>query len=212
MSHHFQHDGQGRLGKIIISEEDLQERVKELGEQITRDYEGREPLLITVLKGASIFMADLARAIRLPIELDFMAVSSYGAATKTSGVVRIIKDLDIDLHGRDVIIVEDVIDSGLTLNYLRRTLEARQPASLEVCSLTVKEGAQRVAPNFRYVGFKIPTDFIVGYGLDVAEKYRNLPYICMYEEKAGDQQSLVLDDVAAASTPAEPTRPVSSEG
>jgi hypoxanthine phosphoribosyltransferase len=125
-------------------------------------------------------MSDLARAIRLPVEFDFMAVSSYGSATKTSGVVRIVKDLDLDLTGRHVLLVEDIVDSGLTLSYLRRNLVARQPASLEVCALLVKEGLQRSDPDFRYVGFHIPPTFVVGYGLDVAERYRNLPYICAW--------------------------------
>lgn len=194
MHHHFEYGGKGRLGDVIITAEQLSSRIGELGDQITRDYAGKEPLLIAVLKGAAPFMADLARAIRLPVEFDFMAVSSYGAATKTSGIVRIVKDLDIDLQGRDVLIVEDVIDSGLTLNYLRRTLEARHPASLEVCALMLKEGAQRVPPSFRYVGFSIPTDFVVGYGLDVAEKYRNLPYVCLYEESPQDQQVFSLNE------------------
>lgn len=182
MQHHVENQGPGQLGDVIISEEQLRIRVKELGRQITSDYAGRSPLLVAVLKGASLFMADLARAIELPIEFDFMAVASYGSATKTSGVVRIVKDLDIDLTGRDVIIVEDIVDSGLTLNFLRKNLMARDPASLEVCALTIKDGLQRVDPDLRYVGFTIPPDFIVGYGLDVAEKFRNLPYICKYIE------------------------------
>lgn len=169
------------LGALVVSEADLQRRVRELGEQITADYTGRAPLLVGVLKGAFVFMADLARCIRLPIEFDFMAVSSYGSATKTSGVVRIVKDLDLDLSGRDVLVVEDIIDSGLTLSYLRRNLLAREPASLEVCALLVKDGLQRTDPDLRYVGFRIPPDFVVGYGLDVAERYRNLPFVCRYE-------------------------------
>lgn len=168
------------LGDIVVPEDVLQRRIAELGAEITRDYEGRAPLLVGVLKGAFIFMSDLARAIRLPVEFDFMAVSSYGSATKTSGVVRIVKDLDLDLSGRDVLVVEDIVDSGLTLSYLRRNLQARGPASLEVCALFVKDGLQKSDPDLRYVGFPIPPDFVVGYGLDVAERYRNLPYICRY--------------------------------
>lgn len=168
------------LGEIVVSEAALQQRVRELGAQITADYAGRAPLLVGVLKGAFVFMADLARAIELPVEFDFMAVSSYGAATKTSGVVRIVKDLDIDLAGRDVIVVEDIVDSGLTLAYLRRMLLSRNPASLEVCALLVKEGLQKEELDLRYVGFRIAPEFVIGYGLDVAERYRNLPYLCVY--------------------------------
>jgi hypoxanthine phosphoribosyltransferase len=127
-------------------------------------------------------MADLAREIDLPVEFDFMAVSSYGSATKTSGVVRIVKDLDLDLSGRDVLLVEDIVDTGLTLNYLRKNLLAREPATLEVCALLLRSGLQRSDPDVRYVGFEIPPDFVVGYGLDVAERYRNLPYVCAYRD------------------------------
>jgi hypoxanthine phosphoribosyltransferase len=173
--------GDPNLGDVVVSEAQLRERIAELGGQITADYAGRPPLLVGVLKGAFVFMSDLARSIRLPVEFDFMAVASYGSATKTSGIVRIVKDLDLDLSDRHVIVVEDIIDSGLTLAYLRRNLLARQPASLEVCALLVKEGLQRDDPDLRYVGFKIPADFVVGYGLDVEERYRNLPYVCVYE-------------------------------
>jgi hypoxanthine phosphoribosyltransferase len=168
------------LGDVVVPEDDLQRRIAELGAQITADYEGRPPLLVGVLKGAFLFMSDLARHIRLPVEFDFMAVASYGSATKTSGVVRIVKDLDLDLTDRDVLVVEDIVDSGLTLSYLRRNLLARNPASLEVCALLVKDGLQKTDPDLRYVGFSIPPDFVVGYGLDVAERYRNLPYVCRY--------------------------------
>lgn len=168
------------LGPVVVAQEDLVARVAELGQRIGEDYAGRPPLLIGVLKGAFMFMSDLARCIRLPVELDFMAVSSYGSATKTSGVVRIVMDLDLDLSGRHVVIVEDIVDSGLTLSYLRRNLLARGPASLEVCALLVKEGLQRTTSDLRYVGFRIPPAFVVGYGLDVGERYRNLPYICRY--------------------------------
>ena len=169
------------LGEIVVDAQAISARVAELGALITADYAGRAPLLIGVLKGASVFMSDLARAIALPVEVDFMAVSSYGNATRTSGVVRIVKDLDIDLTGREVIIVEDIVDSGLTLSYLRRTLAARGAASLEVCALLVREGLQKTDDELRYVGFRIPPKFVVGYGLDFAERYRNLPYVCVFE-------------------------------
>jgi hypoxanthine phosphoribosyltransferase len=169
------------LGEIVVDEAGLQVRIAELGAEITADYEGRAPLLIGVLKGANMFMSDLARQVRLPLEIDFMAVSSYGNTTRTSGVVRIVKDLDIDLTGRHVLIVEDIVDSGLTLSYLRRTLAARGAASLEICALLVREGLQKIDDELRYVGFRIPPKFVVGYGLDFAERYRNLPYVCVYE-------------------------------
>jgi hypoxanthine phosphoribosyltransferase len=176
------HDFDPALGPLVVAEEDLQRRIGELGDQITEDYRGRVPLLVGVLKGAFVFMSDLARAIHLPVEFDFMAVASYGTATRTSGVVRIVKDLDLDLTGRHVLVVEDIVDSGLTLSYLRRNLLARNPASLEVCALLVKEGMQRTDPDLSYIGFRIPPDFVVGYGLDAAERYRNLPYVCLYQE------------------------------
>jgi hypoxanthine phosphoribosyltransferase len=168
------------LGRVLVGEDELQSRVAELGKEIGADYADRPPLLVGVLKGAFMFMSDLARAIDLPVELDFMAVSSYGSATKTSGVVRIIKDLDADLTGRHVLLVEDIVDSGLTLAYLRKNLAARSPMSLEVCSLLVKEGLQKVDPDLRYVGFRIPPVFVVGYGLDIDERYRNLPFVAEY--------------------------------
>jgi hypoxanthine phosphoribosyltransferase len=168
------------IGRIVVGEEELQAMVKTLGRRITDDYQGRPPLLVGVLKGAFVFMSDLARAIELPVEFDFMAVSSYGSATRTSGVVRILKDLDLDLTGRHVLIVEDIVDSGLTLAYLRKNLAARGPASLEVCTLLLKEGLQKTEPDLRYIGFTIPPAFVVGYGLDVGERYRNLPYIAEY--------------------------------
>jgi hypoxanthine phosphoribosyltransferase len=172
------------LGEVVVSAKEVHDRVWELGREITKDYANNPPLLVGVLKGAINFMADLMRAIELPVEVDFMAVSSYGAATKTSGVVRIVKDLDVDLLNRDVLIVEDVVDSGLTLNYLRQYLGARSPASLEVCALLLKEGEQRVQQSLRYVGFTIPPDFVVGYGLDVNERYRNLDAIYTYVGEA----------------------------
>jgi len=164
-------------GRLLISEEDLQARIRVLGREITADYAGRAPLLVGVLKGAFMFMSDLARAIDLPVEFDFMAVSSYGHSTRSSGVVRIVKDLDLDLADRDVIIVEDIIDSGLTLNYLRRNLLARNPASLEVCALLVRENHRMDGSIIRYEGFRVPSEFLVGYGLDVNERFRNLPDI-----------------------------------
>jgi hypoxanthine phosphoribosyltransferase len=163
------------VGPVIVEADRLTARVRELGAQITADYADEPPLLVAVLKGAMLFLSDLCRAIALPVDVDFMAVSSYGSATKTSGVVRIVKDLDSELEDRHVLVVEDIIDSGLTLNYLRRYLAARQPKSLEICALLVKEGEQRVEIPLRYVGFMIPPDFVVGYGLDVGERYRNLP-------------------------------------
>jgi hypoxanthine phosphoribosyltransferase len=168
------------VGRVIVSEEALQARITELGLRISADYAGRPPLLVGVLKGAFMFMSDLSRAISLPVEVDFMAVSSYGSATRTSGVVRIVKDLDVDLANRHVLVVEDIVDSGLTLNYLQRYLLARSPASLEVCALLVKDGQQRTEIDLRYVGFHIPAEFVVGYGLDVDERLRNLKAIHAY--------------------------------
>ena len=170
-----------QVGRVVVAEAELRSRVLELGRELTADYAGRPPLLVGVLKGAFVFMSDLSRAIDLPVEFDFMAVSSYGSATRSSGVVRIMKDLDLDLTGRDVLIVEDIVDSGLTLAYLRKNLAARSPASLEVCALLVKEGLQRVELDLRYVGFRIPPVFVVGYGLDIGERYRNLPFIAEYD-------------------------------
>jgi hypoxanthine phosphoribosyltransferase len=166
------------LGPMVKSEAEIAQRIRELGAEITQDYADRPPLLICVLKGAFIFLADLVREIALPVEIDFMAVSSYGASTKSSGVVRIVKDLDIDLAGRHVLVVEDIVDSGLTLSYLSRNLSARGPASLEVCALFVRQGNQKTALQLRYVGFEIPPSFVLGYGLDVGERFRNLPFVC----------------------------------
>jgi hypoxanthine phosphoribosyltransferase len=168
------------IGRVVVDEAELQQRIRDLGKEITSDYVEDPPLLVGILKGAFMFMADLARAIDLPVEFDFMAVSSYGSATRTSGVVRIVKDLDLDLTDRHVLIVEDIVDSGLTLAYLRKNLKARNPASLEVCALLVKEGLQKTDPNLKYTGFRIPPDFVIGYGLDVSERYRNLPFIAEY--------------------------------
>ena len=168
------------VGEVLVSADAISRRVRELGAQITEDYAGTEPLLVGVLRGAYVFMADLSRAIDLPVEIDFMAVSSYGNTTTSSGVVRILKDLDEDLEGRHVIVVEDIIDSGLTLSYLRRNLEHRAAASVEVCALTIREGRQKVDEDLKYVGFELPPDFVVGYGLDATGKYRNLPFIARY--------------------------------
>ncbi len=169
------------VGPVLVDARRLKTRVAELGKQITADYAAEPPLLVAVLKGAMLFMSDLCRAIQLPVDVDFMAVSSYGSATKTSGVVRIVKDLDSELNDRHVLVVEDIIDSGLTLNYLRRYLTARQPKSVEVCALLVKEGEQRVDLDLRYIGFTIPPEFVVGYGLDVDERYRNLRGVHVYK-------------------------------
>lgn len=172
------------IDEILISSEAIQESLVRLGSEITRDYAGRDLLVIGVLKGAFMFMADLARHVAMPMEFDFMAVSSYGAATKTSGVVRILKDLDHDLDGLDVLLVEDIVDSGLTLKYLLKNLAARKPASLEVAALLRKTGLQKVPLDIRYVGFEIPPEFVVGYGLDFAERYRNLPYVATLKPEA----------------------------
>ena len=181
-------DADPNLGPVVVSEHQLRTRIAELGRQITDDYQERSPLLLVgVLKGAFVFMSDLARAISLPVEFDFMAVSSYGSATKTSGVVRIVKDLDLDLTGRHVLLVEDIVDSGLTLSYVRKNLRSRNPASLEVCALLVRKGLQKHDPDLRYVGFEIPSDFVIGYGLDIDERYRNLPFVCAY---AGPEPSV----------------------
>ena len=173
-------DADPAVGRVVVPRPTSRPASPSSAPSITADYAGRPPLLVGVLKGAFMFMTDLSRAIELPVEVDFMAVSSYGSATRTSGVVRIVKDLDADLTDRHVLVVEDIVDSGLTLNYLQRYLQARQPASLEVCALLVKEGQQRTALDLRYVGFTIPTDFVVGYGLDVAERFRNLGAIHLY--------------------------------
>src|SRR3954468_9480247 len=165
------------IGEILVQPDELAHRVRELGGEISRDYAGRDLLLIGVLKGAVFFLADLMRHIDVPCEVDFMAVSSYGSSTDTSGVVRILKDLDAPLEGRHVLIVEDIVDSGLTLQYLMRTLETRGPASLEVCALLTKPERRLVETPARYVGFEIPDKFAIGYGLDYAERYRNLPYV-----------------------------------
>jgi hypoxanthine phosphoribosyltransferase len=171
------------VGEILVQPDELSRRVRELGRQISADYAGRDLLLVGVLKGAVFFLSDLMRHIDVPCEVDFMAVASYGSATDSSGVVRILKDLDVALEGRHVLIVEDIIDSGLTLQYLLRSLGARNPASIEVCALLTKPERRKVELEPRYVGFEIPNRFVVGYGLDHAERYRNLPYVAVLEDE-----------------------------
>ena len=167
------------VGEVLIDADTLQARIAELGAEISADYAGRDLLLVGVLKGAVFFMADLMRALQVPCEIDFMAISSYGAATDSSGVVRILKDLDINVAGRDVLVVEDIIDSGLTLSYLMRNLRARKPASLEICALLTKPERREIDVPVRYIGFEIPNRFVIDYGLDFAERYRNLPYVAV---------------------------------
>jgi hypoxanthine phosphoribosyltransferase len=171
--------------KTLIAAEELQARIDALAAEISRDYAGRTPVLIGVLKGAVFFMADLARRLSCDVEMDFMAVSSYGSSTDSSGVVRILKDLDMNIEGRDVLVVEDIIDSGLTLKYLFKNLSSRRPASLEIVTLLDKPDRHKVDLGTRYTGFHIGNDFVVGYGLDYAEQYRNLPYIAVLEEAEG---------------------------
>lgn len=180
MNHELHED----VESVLISREEIQDKIATLSKQITEDYRDKDLLLVGVLKGAFVFMSDLAREIQLPIEFDFMAVSSYGSSTKSSGVVRILKDLDYEITGRHVLLVEDIIDSGLTISYLLRYLEARGPASLEICSLFWKKGEQAVVLDVKYPGFEIPPVFVVGYGLDYSEKYRNLPYIGILKASA----------------------------
>ena len=167
------------VAEILIDEDDLQRRIADLGEEISADYRGRDLLLLGVLKGAVFFMSDLMRRLTIPCEIDFMAISSYGASTDSSGVVRILKDLDINIEGRHVLVVEDIIDSGLTLSYLMRMLESREPASLEICALLTKPERREIDVDVRYTGFEIPNRFVIGYGLDFAERYRNLPYVAV---------------------------------
>ena len=170
------------IGEILVSEEDLQRRITEIAASISNDYRGRELLVIGVLKGAVFFIADLVRQLDVPCEIDFMAVSSYGSQTHSSGVVRILKDLDIPIAGRHVLIVEDVIDSGLTLSYLLKNLASREPASLEICALLTKPRHRRLGISTRYVGFELPDVFVIGYGLDHGERFRNLPFIAALTE------------------------------
>jgi len=172
------------IDRVLITGDEVQSKIRELGDRITEDYRGQDLLLVGVLKGAFVVMADLSRHIRLPLQFDFMAVSSYGASTKTSGVVRILKDLDHDIEGKNVLLVEDIVDSGLTLAYLLKNLRARKPATLEVFALMQKPEVQRVDLDIKYKGFEIPPVFVVGYGLDFAEKYRNLPYVATLKPEA----------------------------
>ncbi len=170
-----------KIGNVLVSAEEIDEKLTEMGAAITRDYEGKDLLLIGILKGAFVVMADLARHIDLPIEFDFMAISSYGSATKSSGVVRILKDLDQEIADRHVLIVEDIVDTGLTLHYLLKNLQVRKPASLELAALLIKDGVERPPLEIRYEGFHIPPKFVVGYGLDLDGKFRNLPYVAEVE-------------------------------
>ncbi|MFN2610894.1 MAG: hypoxanthine phosphoribosyltransferase [Actinomycetota bacterium] len=172
---------EAEVGEILIPEHEIQDKIRELAKRITDDYRDKDLLLVGVLKGAFMMMSDLARQIQLPLEFDFMAVSSYGSATKTSGVVRILKDLDYEISGRHVLLVEDIIDSGLTLNYLLKYLKARRPASLEVCALLRKSGIQKVDLDVRYEGFEIPPQFVIGYGLDYEQRHRHLPFIALLQ-------------------------------
>ena len=169
---------------VLIAEDQLQQRISELGSQISRDYAGRAPLLVGVLKGAVMFMVDLIRRIDLPLEVDFMAVSSYGSSTESTGVVRILKDLDRAIDGRDVLVVEDIVDTGLTLRYIVENLRDRSPASVRICALLHKRKARQTAPPLDYVGFEIPDQFVVGYGLDYAEQFRNLPFVGVLRPEA----------------------------
>ena len=169
------------IGEILVQQDELAHRVDVLGEQISADYAGRSVLLVGVLKGAMFFLSDLMRRLDVECEVDFMAVASYGSSTDSSGVVRILKDLDAPIEGRDLLIVEDIVDSGLTLSYLLRTLNARGPASVEVCALLTKPERRKVDLPIRYTGFEIPDKFVIGYGLDHAERYRNLPYVAVLE-------------------------------
>jgi hypoxanthine phosphoribosyltransferase len=184
----------GDIKSVLLSQDEIQARVGELGQLVADNYRdtiaenGQDLLLVTVLKGAVMFVTDLARAIALPTQLEFMAVSSYGSSTSSSGVVRILKDLDRDIHDRDVLIVEDIVDSGLTLSWLLRNLAARHPRSLRVCTLLRKPDAQRADVDIAYIGFDIPNEFVVGYGLDYAERYRDLPYIGTLDPKVYEQQ------------------------
>ncbi|MDD4503892.1 MAG: hypoxanthine phosphoribosyltransferase [Clostridiaceae bacterium] len=167
------------IKNIMISEEKIAKRVKELGKQLTEEYNGKELLVVGILKGCMLFLSDLVRTIDLPLTMDFMVVSSYGTTTKSSGVVRIIKDLEREIEGKDVLIVEDIVDTGLTLSYLIENFKTRNPKSVKVCSLLDKPDRRKAQVDIQYVGFKIPDEFVVGYGLDYSEVYRNLPFVCV---------------------------------
>jgi len=180
---------QDHIAEILITEENLQERIAELGSQISRDYEGKRPILVCVLKGGVLFLSDLIRRVTVPHEIDFMAISSYGAGTESSGVVRILKDLDANITGRHVLIVEDIIDTGHTLSYILRNLQTREPASLRICTLLSKLQRRELDVPVDYIGFEIPNKFVIGYGLDYAEIYRNLPYIGVLDPRLYTSQS-----------------------
>ncbi len=177
-------EGEELIGETLVEEADLARRIEELGAEISRDYEDRDLIMVGILKGAVPFLADIMRRLTVPAELDFMAVSSYGSSTDSSGVVRILKDLDASIEGRDVLIVDDIIDSGLTLHYLLRNLKARNPASLEVCALLTKPERRRVDLPIKYVGFEIPNRFAIGYGLDYKQRFRNLTYVAALADEA----------------------------
>jgi len=178
------------IEEVLLSEDDIKSRVAELGEEISRDYQGKELMLVGILRGAFVFLADLIRSVSIPIETDFIAISSYGSSSTTSGVVRILKDLDDDIENKHVLIIEDILDTGLTLNYLVKNLTSRRPASLEVCSFIVKEGKQRVSIDLKYSGFTVPNTFVVGYGLDYAQKYRNVPFIGTLKRSVYESEDL----------------------
>jgi len=188
------------LAEVLITGEQIQKRIAELGAQITEEYEGKRLLLLCVLKGAVIFLVDLARQIQLSLEIDFMAVSSYGASTQSSGIVRILKDLEDSVEGQHILVVEDIVDSGLTLDYLLRSLTARGPASIKVCGLLLKDRPRELSIPIDYVGFTIPDKFVVGYGLDFAERYRNLPYIGVLRPELYE-----TPETAPAPTPGDPS-------
>lgn len=176
------------IKNIMISEDEIEKRVKELGKQLTEEYKGRDLLIVGILKGCMLFLSDLVRAIDLPLTMDFMVVSSYGSATKSSGVVRIIKDLEREIEGKDVLIVEDIVDTGLTLSYLIENLKTRNPKSIKVCSLLDKPDRRKAQVDIEYVGFRIADEFVVGYGLDYAELYRNLPFVCVLKPEVYSNQ------------------------
>jgi len=176
-----------QVGETVITAEQIQTRVAELGAEITSAYQGCKPLLVGVLKGAHVFLSDIIRKVELPIDIDFVWVSSYGSATRTSGVVRILKDIETDISGRDVLLIEDIVDSGITLRYLRRSLKAQRPASVEVCSLIARESADVDNLDVKFVGFRVPDDeYLVGYGLDFDQKFRNLPYLATFDNECRD--------------------------
>ena len=176
---------EGKPGRVLISAEEIRRRTGELAREISEDYAGRDLVMVGVLKGAFVFLADLARRVRVPLEMDFVAVSSYGSDTESSGVVRIIKDLDLDIAGKDVLLVEDIVDTGLTLKYLVGLLKERGPASVEICALLNKPEARKVDLEVKYSGFDVPPLFVVGYGLDYAERFRQLPYVGVLEDQEG---------------------------